>query len=503
MRLFATILLAMTGVAMVDAAAQHDPASIPEGMTCTACHLTETPSEDSHALRQCARPPAVPTGKEHTVQGHTAEDAPDIVVMDKLSDLYVPVVFSHKLHASMTDMDARGCTLCHHNGEDDKIAACEDCHSRTANPANLRQPALKGAYHRQCLACHREWSHESGCIFCHAKRDPSAPIPTTPPETADMTGALHPLIEIPDTKVYKIEGNEDGPIVTFHHKEHVEDFGLKCVECHQRESCSNCHDTDNRIENHLAIMPDPHNELCGACHEKEVADNCAFCHGTEERGKFNHAQRTGFMLTLPHASLKCRQCHGEDDKRFSAQPTDCTECHGKDWPDQAKFDHAVTGVVLDETHKEIDCAECHNEGFGGRVACASCHGLDWEPGKFDHRRTGEPLDATHAELACTDCHADGLEKPATCDACHDDGRISLRAFLTPAALAEAYAAPAAAPATGSSEAQAEAPAAGSSEAQAEAPAAGSSEAQAEPAPEKPADAPAEKPAEKPAVTPAQ
>ena len=29
--------------------------------------------------------------------------------------------------------------------------------------ADLRMPNLKGAYHRQCLNCHRDWAHENEC----------------------------------------------------------------------------------------------------------------------------------------------------------------------------------------------------------------------------------------------------------------------------------------------------------------------------------------------------
>ena len=39
--------------------------------------------------------------------------------------------------------------------------------SPTRATVDLRQPSLKGAYHRQCINCHLDWSHENACGFCH------------------------------------------------------------------------------------------------------------------------------------------------------------------------------------------------------------------------------------------------------------------------------------------------------------------------------------------------
>ena len=450
MRAVAVSTFLMAVVCALPAFGQAPPAHpVEDNALCVSCHTTESPAPGAPALKPCPRPKE--TADPTHVNGHAVTEARDIVIIDKLADLYVPVVFSHKLHASMTNMSDQGCQLCHHYTEDKDIVACESCHGVKADPNNLRQPGLKGAYHRQCLACHREWSHENGCVFCHAKHQPGAPVPSAESDPTDIVGMLHPRIEVPDTKIYKVDGMEEGPIVSFQHKEHVEAFGLKCVECHQRENCSNCHDMQKKVDHHETMMSDPHNETCGNCHEQEVADKCTFCHKTEENGHFNHAKRSSFVLKPHHAALQCRQCHKNDEKRFTKVSNDCTTCHGADWPGEG-FDHGHTGVVLDETHKEIACADCHADGIGKRVRCDACHGLDWEPAEFDHRRTGEPLDEIHKEIACADCHGEGLEKPATCNACHDDGRTSMRASMTREQIVAAFAptpaeAPPAEPAT--------------------------------------------------------
>lgn len=431
------LLVAATGPVAAEAPPAHP---VPENTLCVSCHVNESSDTGAPALKPCPRPreqaPVDPT----KVNGHTASEAPDIVVMNKLADLYVPVVFSHKLHSSMTLMSDKGCQLCHHYTEDTDIVDCESCHGVKVDPANLRQPGLKGAYHRQCLACHREWSHENGCVFCHAKHKPGDPPDALPVDPTDIVGTLHPRIETPDTRVYKVDGIDEGPIVTFHHKEHVDSYGFKCVQCHREESCSNCHDMEKKIDHHEKMLSDPHNDLCGSCHQQEVANDCGFCHKTEENGRFLHGKRTGFMLKPHHAELQCRACHKEDQKRFTKVSAECASCHGAEWPSDG-FDHARTGVALDEIHKEIACTDCHSEGIGQRVRCDACHGLDWEPSKFDHRRTGEPLDEIHKEIDCADCHADGLEKPASCNACHDDGRTSMRTSMTRDQIVEAITSP--------------------------------------------------------------
>jgi len=57
----------------------------------------------------------------------------------------------------------------------------------------------------------------------------------------------------------------------------------------------------------------------------------------------------------------------------------CENCHPNGWP--ANFRHGVTGVVLNEMHAEIECAECHLEGVGTPSDCTACHDEGWEYSK--------------------------------------------------------------------------------------------------------------------------
>lgn len=294
--------------------------------------------------------------------------------MGELSNIYVPVVFPHKLHASMTDMGV-GCATCHHANPPGRILKCSECHNSGGTIANLRQPSLKGAYHRQCLNCHREWDHQTDCAVCHAKRE-AGTSPQIVVDTTDIMGSLHPNIEAPDQRIYLANNSEDPLPVAFRHREHVNDFGLRCVECHRTQSCSQCHDA---AEAHPPrVREDPHQD-CIRCHEQETTDRCDYCHTLEQRSGFDHARITGHALAPYHADVACRQCH-PGRGRMTAPDSACSTCHTADWvPDE--FDHGVTGLTLDDNHNDLDCSACHPNGMGRERDCSGCH---------DDKRTSFP-----------------------------------------------------------------------------------------------------------------
>lgn len=340
-------------------------------MACGVCHVSNNPTEGAAELKTCPQPKAAAP--------HSVSEGPDVVVIDRLSELYEPVLFLHRLHASMSDM-GNGCAMCHHRNPPGPILPCRDCHGGPSNPVNLNQPGLKGAYHRQCLGCHREWTHQTDCVVCHAKRMPGRPLaPHSDP--TDIMGRPHPHIQVPEVWTYETKEVDSGQVVVFHHKQHTESYGQKCVNCHRQESCSRCHDVKAHARR---IREDPHQD-CMRCHEKELTDNCAYCHTETPRKSFEHKSAPGLALVRYHKEVKCRQCH----------------------PGEGRF-----------TTPER--------------ACASCHAADWTPKVFDHALTGQPLDETHTQITCPDCHTAGLGKPATCKTCHEDGRTAFPKESKPA-----------------------------------------------------------------------
>ena len=326
----------------------------PEPIVCTDCHRCEYPTAEDPCMVDC------PRHGHHFTGEHDVDEGPDVVVIDQLADLYGPVVFAHQIHASMANMNG-GCENCHHYSEDSgTIPPCRSCHATDLQEVDLSMPALKGAYHRQCINCHLDWAHENACGFCHDPQNGAHVVA----DTVGILGVPHPLIEATDLYNYQTT-YEDGPVVSFHHADHVDDFGLQCVDCHRGDSCKSCHDTGEREARKL-----DHVVTCGACHAER---DCGFCHTDEPRDCFQHAARIGWDLEPYHASVECRICHGEP-QQFRTPTGQCDDCH-----------------------------------------------IHWEAGSFNHRKVGLALNEEHVDFDCEDCHADrAFHRPPTCEACHDE-----------------------------------------------------------------------------------
>lgn len=326
---------------------------------CDACHSCDRPMPQKPCLHECPR-------VERMIPPHeaiSAEKSPDVVIMEELAELYMPVVFAHKLHARMSVMGG-GCTLCHHYTPTQvSHPPCRECHKTGVETGNLRQPGLKGAYHRQCLGCHREWSHETECAVCHVKKA-GGPLAPTVKDQSDIIGVAHPIISIPESRIYQTNFQQ-GPVVTFHHEEHIQLFDLKCVECHKQESCSRCHDLGRRASAVKTL--EHHHQPCFTCHQ---GDRCEYCHGMKERPKFTHAE-VGWPQIEYHKDLGCRACHPKG-KQIGKLSTECTACHMNWYP--GNFEHDVTGVKIEECHEGLDCTDCHVGGkFDQKPSCGNCH----------------------------------------------------------------------------------------------------------------------------------
>lgn len=335
-------------------------ASEPKAPNCLDCHTCANPTPEDKCLKPCPTLRLAHTTKKAK---HALTEAPDTMVLNEIADLYQAVEFNHKLHASMAQMGG-DCGTCHHYSPAGHIPPCKECHKASGDDTNLRQPGLKGAYHRQCLGCHREWSHDTKCVVCHLPAEGNK-LAGSAPDKTDIMGLAHPKLEAPKTKVYTTPYKQ-GPIVTFHHDEHVDLFGLKCVDCHQKENCAYCHDVAKPAAARKS-MKEVHAICSDNCH---ATDNCIKCHDTKEKPAFAHAQ-TGWPLNKYHQKLGCRSCH-PTGKKIAALNNSCTSCH-QGWK-PGSFRHAVTGLVLDDTHVEMDCESCHIEkNFTVKPTCDACH----------------------------------------------------------------------------------------------------------------------------------
>ena len=157
-------------------------------------------------------------------------------------------------------------------------------------------------------------------------------------------------------------------------------------------SCLDCHTSDDGIKVDFDI------EFCITCHQLETpvymqdhlaefGIECVTCHdGVDRMANFNHDDF--FVLDGSHVEISCEDCH--QDKVFHDTPSACSECHIE--PD------------------------IHAGYFG--LHCESCHGtIAWAPAKMQSHTF--PLD--HGEeglIDCETCHATRYTE-YTCYGCHE------------------------------------------------------------------------------------
>ena len=343
------------------------PRSMRSGkINCKVCHDCEYPTKQKPCLVTCPK-------TESSIY-HSASEAPEVLVLDELKDRYGSVVFSHRLHAQMSEISI-GCTGCHHYNTTGPVLNCKKCHERGRIRENLSIPDLSSAYHRQCLPCHRQWGRSTECETCHmvntlgnGKKLRQA--------TKRLKGKSHPQLPKPNRVVYETR-YEGGKLVTFYHDEHITLFKQACVSCHKGDNCTKCHDVQKKqhVEpnggRHLKVHRSfqEHHRACAACHAK---DACSVCHGSSEKKRFNHAVNVGWPLKKYHTNLPCSRCH-EIRATFNKPDKTCRSCH-KNWK-TGTFKHRVTGLELSANHLELECGGCHKEGdFTKKPVCAECHG---------------------------------------------------------------------------------------------------------------------------------
>ncbi|MBI5020427.1 MAG: cytochrome c3 family protein [Ignavibacteriales bacterium] len=332
-------------------------------INCVSCHTCGLPTKDDPCWVACPREKMITVYLK-------PEQTDELVVIDQGSERYGPVYFSHKIHAQMSGM-VGGCGNCHHYNTLEQILKCSSCHASSRQRENIGIPDLKAAYHRQCMDCHREWSHETGCTTCHAPINNLKVSEKTVLEK-QLKGKDHPPVTEPTKIVYETDF-EPGKLVTFYHDDHVNNFKIKCNKCHAQESCTRCHDVNNVSSDKLLLVKEKksleeHHKKCFTCHKE---NDCTKCHLDRPLEPFNHKQRTGWALNKPHSNLPCVSCHGSKQP-YQILDNQCTSCH-KGWKKET-FKHSVTGLRLDEIHSELVCVDCHvGNDYSVKPDCKSCH----------------------------------------------------------------------------------------------------------------------------------
>lgn len=193
---------------------------------------------------------------------------------------------------------------------------------------------------------------------------------------------------------------------------------------------------------------------CTECHTmgKRISNKkCLDCHkDIDQRIK----KKTGYHASKEVADKKCVKCHSDH--------------HGKNFQivkfDEEKFDHSVTGYILEGAHTKNKCVDCHKKefvveekvkekkrktflGLGQNCLschddyhqktlsknCADCHVFDEfkSAQKFKHDQTEFSLIGKHIDVECVKCHTrekrngndfqvfSGVEF-GNCTSCHED-----------------------------------------------------------------------------------
>jgi len=324
-----------------------------EILNCSKCHECAIPTKDNPCLKKCPR-------ELMNIVYHMPISIPKVLIIDNFKsepNHYPPVKFSHQTHAEMSAMSG-SCQMCHHYNPVGAIIGCKECHEIERKRTDLTKIDLKGAYHVQCMNCHRSWSNQIECNTCHNQSDKKDK--NTPGKQ------VHSQVNKPVVKVYETQYAK-GKLVTFYHDEHTNKFGFECSSCHTDQGCIQCHKKMNGTPVKKFTLNEMHNK-CSRCHN--VQDNCAKCHMDKKKNPFDHYTRTGWQLNQFHAKLACLKCHIEKGK-FAKLNNECSACHAK-WT-SANFKHGITGLILNETHAANDCENCHIDKNYKNPVCTNCH----------------------------------------------------------------------------------------------------------------------------------
>lgn len=341
-----------------DKALNSHPENVKLSFKCKSCHVSEYPTEKDPGLLDCPRNNIVSVY-------HSPKEGPEVVDISEMSDKYSGVIFSHRVHAEMSEM-TEGCSGCHHFNTTGPILNCRNCHSANRNREDVSIPDLKAAYHRQCMKCHKQWSNENGCnTQCHLSKgaDKNQKI-------AEIKTKTHPEITKP-TKITWETSSKINKTVAFNHDEHVQLFRIECRNCHNEDNCIKCHMVRPRAENNKPVKIEKsieeHHKPCISCHN---GNSCRKCHNENEYTSFDHYRSSGWQLQSYHSGLTCAKCHGSSVP-YRSPDNNCVSCH-KNFT--TVFDHKLKGFTFSEAHKEIECAGCHAKGdFKSPPICTDCH----------------------------------------------------------------------------------------------------------------------------------
>ena len=330
---------------------------------CRACHAGENANGVAASQPQLA---------SRLADQDTAQQGPGLILLDMLKgqprdkDFFGPVPFNHAGHARMAD----NCTVCHHHTPEGQAhPECRSCHEPQLVREDIAKPSLKGAYHRQCMGCHREWAQGDHCQSCHrpiGEANASGELSAA----ALYMGKPHPVIAKPDVEIYQTEHRPGVKSrVVFSHKHHIERYGNSCVDCHRSDNCMRCHEAGKQHVQRVRT-PEEHHQSCVGCHRVDDEARCGDCHRKPDEPApkpFDHAD-TGWPLASYHQAVNCRGCHKQTP--FTSLDKRCSACHSAPAA-ETQAARTRSGASGPRAHQPF-LGYVRSERASGEV-CVACH----------------------------------------------------------------------------------------------------------------------------------
>ena len=321
----------------------------------------------------------------------------------------------------------------------------------------------------------------------------------------------HNLVDCKSCHTNLVFTQADPECSTCHTDIHQETVGLDCSKCHTPKSwmvedingihqvsrfplvgnhltadCAQCH------TRYIDLYFEPLDIDCFSCHEQDYistaspnhteagfSTDCMLCHsinadvwaGASIIHDFfplvgGHAIQDCFACheqggNFTGLTQECYSCHQQDYENTddpnhvqAGFPTECEQCHNIYGWSPANFDHNQTQFPLTGKHINVNCSDCHTDGFAGtptdcyschqqdyesasdpnHVAgnfptdCSECHTTDgWEGANFNHNQTNFPLTGAHMAVDCASCHINGFAgTPTDCYSCHQQNYESVQ-----------------------------------------------------------------------------
>ena len=162
---------------------------------CMSCHRFQPRELKEDACKVChngswERPE--PVKLKNLMAEYPQDWIPEKVEIDVLAKDYKPAWLPHrKIVLALNEIAEKStlaetfhgqslavCTGCHHQATlnpGEKPPACKSCHTAMKVPEAKDRPSLIGAYHRQCMECHRDMKIDAlGCEKCHPEKESGA-----------------------------------------------------------------------------------------------------------------------------------------------------------------------------------------------------------------------------------------------------------------------------------------------------------------------------------------